>query len=148
MIRTVKRDAIKAIHKKCDECKLVAYCSKCPLGPWSNRADAKRTDIFKENDKDRFFKDVLRTAKMIPKPFWWSSLRLIVMTEPLHPNWWGQASKMLKAEGFYIRNDLGVRSSLYRSRRGGKDLCWDCKVNIKRPFTKEKNCEQGMEEGA
>jgi hypothetical protein len=97
--------------------------SNCPLWPYRCRVADIQTNIFRTSDKELFFSKVLESASSFgPEPFFWSELRERVNLRPLHDNWWGVATRVLKSKGFGIIE--GARRSKYKSRCGALDRRW------------------------
>lgn len=121
-----KRDLTQAIWGYCKIClKDPVKCAHkgCKLWPYRSAGAALQTDIFRTSDKDVFLEAVLKAAEGFgPEPFWWSELRDRVGLRPLHNNWYGVSTKVLKSHGFGMIE--GARRSTHKSRCGAMDRRW------------------------
>ena len=126
----LKEDLFKAINKHCKErCPRrmsspeSCYSQSCSLFPYRSIFVARQTDIFRVTDIDVFMSRVLEVATSYgPEPFYWSQLRSDVNLRPLHDNWWGVSTRMLKKNGFKVID--GTRRSTHKSRCGAFDRQW------------------------
>ena len=125
----LKEDLFKAIGSYCKEkCSLTdnpEYCChrSCPLFPYRSYLVPRQTDIFRVTDSDVFMARVLHVAESYGlQPFFWSELRADVKMRPLHDNWWGVSTRILKSHGFRVVD--GARRSTHKSRCGAFDRRW------------------------
>ena len=129
MIAT-KSDLTKAIGDKCNHCAKArgitpteCACDYCPLFAYRPEVLAKQTNIFRVSDVDVFMNRVLEVALSYgQQPFYWSELRSDVNLRPLHDNWWGVSTRVLKKHSFVVVE--GMKRSTHSSRAGGFDRRW------------------------
>ena len=115
VMKPTNKDLLTAIRTHCKKCFPDAVrCQEttCPLWAYRHESAAVQTDIFRTEDKELFFMRVMEAARSFgPNPFFWSELRDRVKLRPLHRNWYGIATRIMKSHGFKIIDGAEGRNS-------------------------------------
>jgi hypothetical protein len=80
-------------------------------------------ELFTEESDEAWFEYMVRIARDLSSPFWFSRLRYEADYGPRHPNMWGALTRRMRKEGFRMTGN--IRTSFWDSRNGGLEREWE-----------------------